>query len=226
MPFINRYKIMLIIIIITGFIISCSGSIPQIGQIVWQVNFLKEPSDTQVVQALSLFILVEDEDGITDIDSVYIIHDELELFWKLTPETWSQKNISSKNWIGSNNISMNDNSNLPSGKYRILVLDKAGERDTLQINISSNILVFDNKISFPNLQIGSDIVIKSDFSENTLRIYDNSMALLKNLKIEKGKISRSIIENDTKSKAHWISLYSFNEETGTGLINGPYKLNN
>jgi len=226
MFFINRYKIMLITIIIAVVMISCSGSVPQIGQVVWQINFLKESSEKQLVQALSLFILVEDEDGLADIDSVFIIHDESELFWKLTPQTWSKKIINNKNWIGSNKISMNDNSNLPSGKYRILVLDKAGERDSLQINISSNMLVIDNNILFPELFPGTDIVIRSDFSENTLRIYDESMDLLKNLKIEKKIISRSVIENDTNGKAFWISIYSFNEETGTGFINGPYRFNN
>ncbi len=179
----------------------------------------------KAVQNLSLFTLIEDEDGITDIDSVYVIHDESELFWKLDPDTWIINVLSGKNWIGSNSLSMNDNSTLPSGKYRIMVIDKAGERDSHQINIPSNMLKLNKNISFPELTIGSDIVIESGFSENTLRIYDESMKLLKNLKIESGKINRSIIINDTNNKAHWISIYSFNEETGTGLIRGPYLFN-
>jgi len=206
-------------------LISCSGAAPEIGQVVWQVNFLKTPGKSEIIPRLSLFILVEDEDGISDIESLYIIHDESELFWKQNSDTWITKAISGKNWLGSNRISMNDNSNMPSGKYRIMVIDKAGDRDSLTINIASSMLEIPDIYSFPELIIGSDIIIDSDFSDNTLRVYDEQMGLLKNLKIESGTINRSIIMNDTNNKAHWISIYSYNPDEGTGFVCGPYLIN-
>jgi len=218
-------RIKLLIILSVLFFFSCSGSVPQIGQIIWQINYVKAPESNKVIPALSIFILIDDEDGISDIENIYIIHDESELFWKLDTETWSIKVIGGKNWLGSNNLSMNDNSILPEGKYRVMVIDKAGERDTIQLHISSNMLKLDENIRFPKLSIESDIIIESDFTDNSLRIYDQSMDLLKNLKIEKGKINKSVISNDTNNKAYWISIYSFNEETGTGLIRGPYLFN-
>jgi hypothetical protein len=216
-------------IIVTGFfllaLISCSSSVPEIGQIVWQVNFLQKAVHSSVRQNLSFFILIEDEDGITDIDYIYLIHDESELFWKLDPSNWTQKILSGKSWIGSNTIIMNDRSGLPHGKYRVMVIDKAGERDSREIYLSTKQLDFDSKKIFPELIIGTDIIINSLYSENTLWIYDETMEILKNLKIESGKISRSIINNDTSGKAYWISINSTNEENGTGLIKGPYLLN-
>lgn len=223
MYLLGRIKLVLIFSVV--LLISCSGSIPQIGQIIWQINFIKAPEKNNIVQALSLFILVEDEDGISDIDAVYIIHDESELFWKLDADIWTIKVISGKNWLGSNSIYMNDSSSLPSGAYRIMVIDKAGERDSGNINISSTMLKPDKNIIFPGLKIASDIEIESGFTDNTLWVYDESMQLVKNLKIETGKINKSIIIHDTDNKAHWISIYSFNAETGTGLIRGPYLLN-
>ena len=215
-------RIKLIILLSLFFLISCTGAPPQIGQLVWQVNFLKAPEKPEIIPTLSLFILVEDEDGITDIESLYIIHDESELFWKLNSDTWITKVISGKNWLGSNKIYMNDNSNLPSGKYRILVIDKAGDRDSRTINIASSMFEFSNYNSFPKLIIGSDIIIDSSFSDNTLWVYNKQMELLKNLKIESGTINRSIIMNDTNNNAHWISIYSFNPDKGSGLVSGPY----
>ncbi|RKX87681.1 MAG: hypothetical protein DRP58_02260 [Spirochaetes bacterium] len=216
-----RFKLFVIVILLF-FLLACSGSVPEIGQVVWQLNFSKSPVESQVYQNLSVFLLIDDADGLSDIDFIYIIHDESELFWILSPETWVEKVISGKNWIGSNNISMNDKSDLPSGKYRILVLDKAGERDSQQINISKKITILKDGLSFPELIIGSDIKIKSVFSDNTLWIYDKSMVLLKNIKIKNGQISKSIILDDTNNAAHWISIYSFSPETGTGLVRGPY----
>ena len=216
-------------IIITGVflftLITCSSSVPEIGQLIWQVNFLQAPVNSTIVQNLSFFVLIDDEDGISDIDYIYLIHDESELFWKLDYTDWTQKNLGGKTWIGSNSIIRNDGLSLPDGNYRVLVIDKAGERDSREFYLSQKLLDFESKKIFPELIIGTDIIIESRYSENTLWIYDESMKLLKNLKIESGKISRSIINNDTSDKAYWISINSINKENGTGLIRGPYLLN-
>ncbi len=205
-------------------LVSCSGSVPEIGQVVWQVNFIRTPSELSIHQELSVFTLIEDEDGIADIDFIYLIHDESELFWQLDTDIWTQKVLGGKNWIGSKSIRMNDFSNLPAGKYRLVVIDKAGERDTRSFSISGKMIDTNNDKYFPELLIGSDIEIRSNFSENTLWIYDKSMELLKNIKIENGKISMDIINNDTSNRAFWVSIYSFDAENGVGLIRGPYPL--
>ncbi|MCK5198132.1 MAG: hypothetical protein KAR21_07265, partial [Spirochaetales bacterium] len=93
---------------------------PEIGQVVWQINFLRTPLESFGHQELSVFVLVEDEDGIGDIESIYLIHDESELFWKLNPDSWKHKVLGGKNWIGSNSIRMGDSSSLPAGNYRLL----------------------------------------------------------------------------------------------------------
>ena len=204
------------------FLISCSGAVPEIGQLVWQVNFLRTPSESTVHQELSVFILIEDEDGIGDIEYIYLIHDETELFWKLNSADWTSKVLGGKNWIGSNSIRMNDRSILPAGNYRLVVIDKAGERDSRNFNITKSMLNTKNSEYLPRLIIDSNIVIESKNSDNTLWIYDEKMEILKNIKIENGKISMDIINNDTSNKARWVSIYSFDAEKGIGLIVGPY----
>ncbi|MCK5198348.1 MAG: hypothetical protein KAR21_08360, partial [Spirochaetales bacterium] len=121
-------------------------------------------------------------------------------------------------------IRMSDRSNLPSGTYRLVVIDKAGDRDTREFNLSEKMLEIKNDKKFPELIIGSDIVISSQFSDNTLWIYDEKMEILKNIKIENGKINMDIINNDTSYKAEWVSIYSYDTENGIGLIRGPYPL--
>ena len=222
---ISIYRIKPVIAALLLFVlISCSGAVPEIGQIVWQVNFLRTPLESSGHQELSVFMLIEDEDGIGDIESIYLIHDESELFWKLNPGIWKQKVLGGKNWIGSNSIRMNDRSILPAGNYRLVVIDKAGERDTRDFNISRKMLDVKNSENIPELLIGPDIVIKSKFPDNTLWIYDEAMQILKNIKIENGKINMEIINNDTSNKARWVTVYSFDTENGIGLIRGPYPL--
>lgn len=205
-------------------LMSCSGAVPKISQVVWQVNLLRTPSESSGHQELSVFILVEDEDGIGDIDSIYLIHDESELFWKLNKDNWNMKVLSGDYWLGSNSIKMNDRSNLPGGNYRIVVIDKAGERASQVFTISENMLEDDSSEYFPELLIGSDIVIKSIYSDNTLWIYDEEMKILRNIKIENGKISMDIIDSDTFNRGRWVSIYTVDVEKGIGLIRGPYPL--
>jgi len=225
MSFQNKYKISLVI----GFVLflsACSGSVPKIGQLVWQLNFIQKAENTSYYMELSVFTMVDDEDGVSDIDKIYIINDESELFWILDSNSWKMKIISSGNWIGSNSIRMNDYSNLPTGTYRVLVIDKAGERDSRIFYISSEM---ENSISddlFPKLVIDDSIQLQSGLPDNTLWVYDDLMEILKKYKIENGKINKSIINNDTSNKARWISIYSYDSELGTGLIKGPYPINN
>ena len=178
------FRIRLIILAVLPFLlISCSGAVQEIGQVVWQVNFLRSPLESSEHQELSVFMLIEDEDGIEDIESIYLIHDESELFWKLSKDNWNQKVLGGKNWIGSNSIRMSDSSNLPAGNYRLVVIDRAGERDTREFHLSGKMLELKNSESFPELLIGPDIVIKSKFPDNTLWIYDEAMEIIINIRI-------------------------------------------
>ena len=66
--------------------------------------------------------------------------------------------------------------------------------------------------------------MNSIYSDNTLWIYDENMEMLKNLKLISGSINMDIIMGDTNNRARWITVYSVDNENGTGLIQGPYKI--
>ncbi len=217
-----RLKYILILFLISFY--GCSGSAPEIGQLIWQINYKQAAEGSSVYTSLSIFILTADKDGIEDVDSVYLINDDAELFWKLDRESWTIKLLEGNNWIGSNSLQMNDGSSLPSGLYRVVVIDKAGERDSREFNIIKDMLYFSKERSFPELYIDSDVAVISEYSENTLWIYDEKMVILKNININSGEINLDIINNDTANRARWISLYSFDSDRGTGYIRGPYSL--
>ncbi len=225
MSFQNKYKISFAIAL--AFLLSnCSGSVPEIGQLAWQINFIQKEEESSSYVELSVFTMVSDEDGITDIDKIYIINDEAELFWVLDSSNWKMKVNSNGNWLGSNSIRMNDYSNLPTGTYRVLVIDKAGERDSRKFYISTKMLNSIKSNSFPKILIDDSIQVDSKFQDNTLWVYDESMEILKKYEIESGEINASLINTDTSNKARWISIYSFDSESGTGLVKGPYSFNN
>jgi len=225
MLLIKRIKPFILNIVLL-MLVSCSGSVPEIGQLVWQINFIQKGEESSSYMELSVFTMVNDEDGISDIDKIYIINDEAELFWVLDSNSWEMKVISSGTWLGSNSIRMNDYSNLPSGTYRVLVIDKAGERDSRIFYISTEMLDSIESNLFPKILIDNTIQLESKFQDNTLWVYDDSMNIIQKYKINNGIINKSIINSDTSNKARWISIYAFDSESGTGLIKGPYPFNN
>jgi len=225
MSFSNKYKISFVIILVL-LLSTCSGSIPEIGQLVWQINFIQKAEESSSYIELSVFSLVNDEDGVADIDKIYVINDKAELFWVLDNNNWTMKVISGGNWLGSNGLRMNDYSSLPSGSYKVLVIDKAGERDSRNFYISTKMLELESGKSFPKIIVNGTIQLVSKYQDNTLWVYNDSMDIIKKYKINNGKINKAIINSDTSNKARWISIYSFDSESGTGLIKGPYSFNN
>jgi len=224
MLLIKRIKPFILNIVLL-MLVSCSGSVPEIGQLVWQINFIQKAEESSSYVELSVFALLNDEDGIADIDKIYVINDKAELFWVLDNNNWTMKVISGGNWLGSNNLRMNDYSSLPSGSYKMLVIDKAGERDSRIFYISTKMLELELSNLFPKIAVNDTIELESKFQDNTLWVYNDSMDIIKKYKINNGKINKSIINNDTSNKASWISIYAFDLESGTGLIKGPYLFN-
>ena len=114
----------------------CGGAAPEILELRWRLNIQLTPrprdrltdNNTLGFENLSVFIQPSDEDGIEDLDSMYLINNERDLFWALDASQW--KTITSANnfWVGSNQFSSGYLRELPRGNYRVELYDKSGER--------------------------------------------------------------------------------------------------
>ncbi len=198
------------------FLISCSGTPPQIHEVTWKrVYYLTGKQIT--ARCLSLFVNVSDNDGPKDISSLYIIQDTAELFWKYDSSSWSEKKIDNNRWIGSNRIQMPDNRAFPEGIYRIIVIDSGGERDTREIYLpkaaSPHLL--------PEIVLMKDnaILIHSPYKENYLFLKNRRRGVVKVLKVVPGRIPADLVMKDVKnSSIAAFTLYSVNTVSNTGFI--------
>jgi hypothetical protein len=116
---------------------SCTGSPPEILQILWEVRVEQDRESGTVFESLSLFVKPNDPDGSGDLDELYVIQDQEELFWSLDPDSWLESGAGQELWIGSNSLRLPDGSALPNGEYRILLRDVGGEAAEQSIRVEA-----------------------------------------------------------------------------------------
>ncbi len=215
---------LIILLFFFGFVFSCSEKPPRIAQTFQQLTLVRDLKLDAYYEQLTLFTQIVDEDGNDDVETVYLIHDEKELFWELNAENRQTKEEQGEFWVGSNQIIMNDFSSLPRGEYRLMVIDTAGERDRFELFLS-----FDNydprTMNFPAATIGNNTIrIESGYTQHTLWFYNAAGTLLHTLKSKEKEIPRTriVARIEKGEEPSYFYCYVYLENEGVGLLSGPY----
>ena len=213
-------KVTIIIRLFTALLLfsSCSENPPEIDQLFWQINRFNDLESGEIYDTLSVFLLVEDPDGIEDISSIYLINDSSELFWKLSPDDWIIKENQGGTWIGSNRIKTDDRSMFPTGSYRALVIDEAGEREEHSFFLK-NSSFFPEKVDFPVVNIAGKR-ISAEGSADVVWVYRNDGSLITENYTNGKKTAVSFDES-----ADSVFIYKYDRKEGVGLVSGPYPVN-
>ncbi len=124
----------------------------------------KEVSSKEVGEYLSISLLADDQDSFGEIQQLYVIHDESELFWLISKEEWYLESRDENDYIIAHELHRQDFAPLPRGIYRILLLDYSGFRDEERIVIDE---------VFSTQELGEFIPLLS-FEQNTLSIKRDS----------------------------------------------------
>jgi hypothetical protein len=215
--------IIFLILVIAGFS-SCSKEPPEINDLFKEIVMFKDVERNTVYQKLSVFVLASDADGIEDIEKLYVINDEKDLYWEADQNTFAKPLLNSQTWIGINSVSMNDYSPLPRGEYRIVVTDLGGESAERSVQI--DYVDFTNKdIAFPLVSIGKDdIGITGKSTDYIIWLYDLSGNYL-DLVYYTGKkvsINAILLKNQKAATGFTFYVYSSDASIQMGLVSGPY----
>ena len=207
------------------FFLGCTGQGPEIKQIFWQLNVTHDPLSGDRGEYLSFFVHVDDADGIEDIDLLYIIQDGHELLWELSSDGWERLEENEELWIGSNKVEMSDGSVFPRDLYRIMVVDRSGERAREEIFINADPIDFSTLV-FPTSRVENDVVfIQGENPEHTLWFYDLEDNQIKLFATPEKEIAVSAVLNARELQiARRYYLYTFDDTRGYGLIYGPVDL--
>ena len=203
----------------------CSEEPPHIIQIFHQTNVVKDLQQEDIYPQLSLFVHAEDDDGTDDIDSIYLIQDEKELFWELDDQNWESFEEQGEYWVGSNRIVMNDYSPLPWGDYRLLIIDAAGERDEREIYIAKPEYT-PEETEFPQVAVeNGKVVVSGGEKQRTYWTVREDGQLIKTVKTTDPEISVTTLtgsSEEQRGEPFAFYLYIYDPVLGIGKIIGPF----
>ena len=208
----NKIIFLLCLALLLG---SCSESAPKISQTFWQINLLHNQSTGKNSQVLTVFVMASDDDGVDDMDKMYVINDEHQLYWEISGKNLRvEKYGDSEVWIGSNFITMpSPEESIPGGTYRIILLDSSGERAKTSVVVQNNIKLAPDK--WPTLtKIGDNVMVEGK-AEYVWGIQSDG-SFGGEFKVFPGMMSTG------GRWFSWFYLYSYLPDQGYGLINGPF----
>ncbi|MBT3274012.1 MAG: hypothetical protein HN368_12720 [Spirochaetales bacterium] len=209
----------------SGILFSCTGDPPEIRQVFWQLNAVHNRETENKQESLSVFLHVADADGTEDMDLMYILQDQNELLWEMTTEGWQEFKNGEETWIGSNNIQMDDGSPFPRDLFRVIVIDRSGERSRDEFYINSDPIELDSVV-FPESNFADGMIqLSGNFPEYTLWFYDEDHNGIKVFTTNQSALPLSSALDSREIQIG--SYYYVNSELGAsgyGLIYGPVYL--
>jgi len=123
-----------------SLVTSCTGAKPEILFSDWELIVQRESVGAAPTERLRFYVAVSDGDGAEDIDRLLLIHEESELYWELTPDTWVQVEHGGDQWFGAPELTVPDGTaEMPRGRYRVEVYDAAQglAQDSFILNLPS-----------------------------------------------------------------------------------------
>lgn len=180
--------------------ISCSQNNPKITEGYIGLCYYNNSGRTE--ERYYVFVVPSDDDGIEDIEEMYISHEKEGLEWKLATADWISIDAAGKTWIGTHNLAMMDGEKLPRGVFKIELIDKAGMTGTTQVTFD----VRDSKYSFPKFSIENGrYTIVSEYPVNYFLCYNESGAFIRTIQLEhtEGEITSLSLPRDARTVALW-----------------------
>jgi len=181
-----------------AMIVSCSTAKPEISY--GFISLVLYETDSDPSEQFSFFVIAEDEDGVENLDELYLYHDKEQLCWKIKNDEWVSFVQDNKTWIGSRSITIQEGS-LPRGVYRAVLVNKSGEKGERLFTYDADV-----RHPFPKFEIENGIyTVKSEWPVNRLVCYDkagnyHSTVALQSLS---GSVSQLNLPSAVMSAALW-----------------------
>jgi hypothetical protein len=181
--------------------LSCSQSAPEI--VFGSLELVYYENGGNPVERFTFFVLPRDDDGIENLDELWLYHDWEGLSWYLPGKEWVSQTVDGNTWIGTRSISMIDNSPLPRGQFRAVLVNKGGSR-------AERLITFDappEERPFPFLILrGDEYYIDSQYPQQNLLAYDNEGRYLTT--ITPSSLEGNVTSLGLPSQAESLSLWA------------------
>jgi len=148
----------------------------------------------------SFFVIAEDEDGVENLDELYLYNDREQLRWKIKNDEWVSFTQNNKTWIGTRSITTQDGV-LPRGVYRAVLVNKGGEK-------GERLFTYDTDVRhpFPKFEIENGMyTVRSEWSSNRLVCYDKTGNYISTVEVKSlsGPVSQLNLPSAAATAALW-----------------------
>lgn len=201
----------------------CTTSAPEIVELFWQLNHRFDLENGTYVEELVCFVHVSDADGTDDIESIYLIHDGSELYWRLQSDSWEETLIDEEFWLGHGSITSYDGGSFPRGSYRVIVVDLAGERAESSLYLSADEGDPADTV-YPVLEPdGDELLIVSSEERRSLWFYDGSGDVVKVVSTTSDVVPlERALSRQELERTVGVSVFVYDDRRGIGAISGRY----
>jgi hypothetical protein len=178
--------------------VSCTKSAPKINYGYIQLVLYQGIDGPQ--EHYSFFIMPEDEDGIENLDEIYLYHDREQLRWNIKSDEWQKYTQDGKDWIGTRSFAVKEGS-LPRGLFRAVLINKGGESIERSFTYDGNV-----RYAFPEINISGGIYnVTSQWNVNRLVCYDNAGSYLATVTLtsKTGSVSDLKLPSSARTAALW-----------------------
>jgi hypothetical protein len=185
--------------LVISFLFSCSNAKPEIRY--GFISLVQYQGETGPYERFSFFIIPEDDDGIENLDELYLYNDREQLRWEIKSGEWETYTANNTTWIGTRGIALQDNQKLPRGRYRAVLVNSGGE-------IAERSFTFDGeaRFQFPSLEITEGrYTVASTWPKNRLVCYDIGGNYITTVELPSlsGTVSSLGIASNVASAALW-----------------------
>lgn len=216
-----------LLLLITGiFLVGCSGKDPVITEVRWHLNVVDERNKNIQYESLSLFVDASDEDGEDDLDFLYLINDDEQLYWEIGSDRWQQQYQEDRPWVGSNFIYLHDKGPFPRSEYRVMLKDRSGAYTEESIHITLNKIDTDT-ISWPELIINEGNITwqaAEKYEDAVIWAYSGNGDLLFETTMKRGTTPIEKVITMDMTPIDYIYTYVRDPDLNCGIYSGPWYL--
>lgn len=170
---------------------ACTGGAPEILFPDTRLSLVRDPATGDVAEVLRLYVAVRDPDGADDPARIFVVHDDSELFWELSSESWVSLEHAGDRWYGVPEIRMPDGRDLPRGPYRLIVEDAGLSRGESTFLLGGDPPSRDEP--FPSLVAdGRRLVVEADGAV-VLRVYGRAGEMIVSSVVAPGAVPDDVV---------------------------------
>ena len=203
---------------------ACEVAAPETHELFWKRVVFEDLRHGRTYETLTLFARVSDADGLDDLDALYVMNDQAQLFWRLTPEDWVVDRSESGTWIGSTALAMPEDEPLPAGVYRVIVQDIAGQtaEDSFRIAGGTGPEARRQAEAIEVAIDANELAVAGPFASYEVWLYGSAGSRLASAAFAERIDLESALPEGILADELLLYVYAEPPDDGSGYLSGPY----